>query len=175
MAFHRFTLPFTRSTLAFFLIALTLGSARLAAADAAELLVVAEQLHDEYEALQARVDDCPGGQCEEKQDILDDLGGTEDERRQLHLDRAALGSCACQALDAVIDSVDDLATTVLTATLGWEETLPDSPEAGAGPLALPVAPESGGLPGPAAAKAPDLPASPAGRRALSRPASPGRS
>ena len=76
----------TRATVA--LLALLLATA--AVAGVTELIDRAEALLDDYQALEVEIDDCPGGECPEAQQLVDDLDALDAELVTLHFDVTAL-------------------------------------------------------------------------------------
>jgi hypothetical protein len=108
--------------LVFALFALVIAGAALAAT-LAEVTADANALLTEYEDLESRVDNCPGGTCPEAQDILDDLDVAEADRTQLHADRDTLDPCSsCGSVDATISDIDDLSAELAAGTGDWNET-----------------------------------------------------
>lgn len=104
-----------------FLLVLALANVALAATLAA-VTADANALLTEYQSLETRVDNCPGGTCQGAQAILDDLDAAEVDRSQLHADRATLNPCTtCSSVDATIDDIDDLSADLASTTGNWDD------------------------------------------------------
>lgn len=109
-----------RSSLAVVL-CLSLATAAMAFT-VAELQARADTLLDDLEVLEVQVDNCPDGDCPERQQIEDDFDVADSDRLQLNTDRATLEPCStCSTLDATLSSIDDLADTLRGTIQGWNE------------------------------------------------------
>lgn len=101
--------------LAFLLVALT------AAAAGVELEPTANALVAEYEALHARIDACPDGDCDDRTDIEADLVALDQDLADLEADRAAIQDCQdCATLDALIDDAVALSVDAGEISGEWD-------------------------------------------------------
>jgi hypothetical protein len=90
------------------------------AATVEQVTADAQALQGDLDALEARVDNCPGGQCGDVCDIVADFADLESRRATLHADRATL-SGSFPALDATIAAIDQLAASLGLIIEEWEE------------------------------------------------------
>ncbi len=88
-----------------------------------ELQTTATALLADYEALEISINACTNGICSEAQQLADDLDDLAVELAQLQSDRATLGSCGCQQLDATIDDIEDLDGTLGVVVSGWDDII----------------------------------------------------
>ena len=82
-----------------------------------ELLRSASDLLGRYEEFESDVSSCPGGDCPEARDLLDEYFELEQSRFDLHQQRDALPGCGCSEVDELLDEIDAIAEA-LRGTLG---------------------------------------------------------
>lgn len=87
-----------------------------------DLQPAASALVSEYEALEARIDACPDGDCDDRPDIEADLEALDLDLADLQIERDALEPCSdCQELDALLDDAERLSSSASEETGNWED------------------------------------------------------